>query len=208
MFNCLLTGVGGQGTVLLSRLIGAAAIAKGYNVRGTETIGMAQRGGSVVSHVRMNNGEIYSPLIPPEGADVLLAFEPAEAVRALPFLKDSGEIITLNRAVRPVSSALKGDYDASALIDFLREKVERLTVVDGEDLIRRCGNAKTVNVALLGAAVARELLPFTMDEAERTLRERLPEKYLEMNLHALHAGADTISADTISADITSEDLPC
>ena len=84
--NCLLCGVGGQGVVLASRLIAFAAMEKGNFVRTTETIGMAQRGGSVVSHVRMGE-QVHSPLIPEGEADVILAFEPGEAVRCLPYLK-------------------------------------------------------------------------------------------------------------------------
>ena len=87
--NVLLCGVGGQGTVLASRLIALAAMEKGMEARGAETIGMAQRGGSVVSHVRIG-GEIYSPMIPHKGADVMIGFEPAEAVRCLPYLKKGG----------------------------------------------------------------------------------------------------------------------
>ena len=87
--NCLLCGVGGQGVVLASRLIAYAAMEQGDFVRTTETIGMAQRGGSVVSHVRAGE-EVHSPLIPAGGADVILAFEPGEAVRCLPYLKEGG----------------------------------------------------------------------------------------------------------------------
>jgi indolepyruvate ferredoxin oxidoreductase beta subunit len=185
----MLTGVGGQGTVLMSRLIGSAAIAKGYAVRGTETIGMAQRGGSVVSHVRLGD-EIHSPLIPLFGADLLIAFEPAEAVRALPFLKPGGTVLVIDRAVRPASSALSGDYNALVMIEYLKQTVENLIVIDGEELICKCKTAKVMNVALLGVAVKHHLLPFTMEDAERVLKERLPGKFLEINLHALHVGAD------------------
>lgn len=189
MFSCMLTGVGGQGTVLMSRLIGSAAIAKGYAVRGTETIGMAQRGGSVVSHVRLGD-EIHSPLIPLFGADLLIAFEPAEAVRALPFLKPGGAVLVIDRAVRPASSALSGDYNTLVMIEYLKQTVENLIVIDGEELIRKCKTAKVMNVALLGVAVKHRLLPFTMEDAEQVLKERLPGKFLEVNLHALHIGAE------------------
>lgn len=188
MFNCMLTGVGGQGTVLLSRLIGAAAISKGYAVRGTETIGMAQRGGSVVSHVRMGE-DMHSPLIPLKGADLLIAFEPAEAVRSLPFLKDEGVVIVLDRPVPPASNALAGDYDGSQMLDYLRQKVEKLIVINDDELIEKCKNSKVINVALLGVAVKNELLPFNLQDAEQTLKERLPERFLKMNIAALNIGA-------------------
>ena len=96
--NCLLCGVGGQGVVLASKLIAYAAMEKGMEVRTSETIGMSQRGGSVVSHVRMGQ-EIYSPMIPRHSADVILAFEPAEAVRSLSYLKKGGVVVVDRKSV-------------------------------------------------------------------------------------------------------------
>ena len=96
--NCLICGVGGQGIVLASRIIAACAMSKGYMAKTAETIGMAQQGGCVVSHVKFGK-EIYSPLVKHSGADVLMAFEPAEAVRCLPYLKDGGTVIVSNKVV-------------------------------------------------------------------------------------------------------------
>lgn len=189
MFNCLLTGVGGQGTVLLSRLIGAAAIERGLEVRGTETIGMAQRGGSVVSHIRMGSS-IHSPLIPPGRADLIIAFEPAEAVRTLPFCGETGTLILLNRPLPPVSSALGGPpYEGPRMLGYLKEKMTgRLTVIDGDRLIAQCGNPKVVNVALLGLALARGLFPFSAEDALRVLTQRIPKQFLDLNIRALEIG--------------------
>ena len=98
-FNLMIAGVGGQGTVLASKLIAAAAMKKGLNVRTTETIGMAQRGGSVFGHVRIglttdsDSGQIFSPLIPMGKANAILALEPAEAVRQLPYLRKDGTVV-------------------------------------------------------------------------------------------------------------------
>ncbi|MDR0324210.1 MAG: 2-oxoacid:acceptor oxidoreductase family protein, partial [Treponema sp.] len=123
-FNCLIAGVGGQGTVLASKLIAAAAMKSGFSVRTTETIGMAQRGGSVVSHVRIGD-DIFSPLIPVGRADALVAFEPGEAVRQLPFLKDGGVLIVSDTAIKPVA-ALQGSsfdksngYESNAMVEYL-----------------------------------------------------------------------------------------
>jgi indolepyruvate ferredoxin oxidoreductase beta subunit len=162
--NCLITGVGGQGTVLISRLIGAAAIAKGLDVRGSETIGMAQRGGSVVSHIRLGEN-IHSPLIPPGKADVIIAFEPAEAVRVLPFLSPSGRMLVLDRGVMPVSASLsENKYNPAEMIGFLKNALapaagERLTVINGKDLIQKCGSSKVINTALLGIALTKNNFP-------------------------------------------------
>jgi indolepyruvate ferredoxin oxidoreductase beta subunit len=191
--NCLITGVGGQGTVLLSRLIGEAAIAKGMDVRGSETIGMAQRGGSVVSHLRMASllrmgPGMFSPLIPPGKADLIIAFECAEAVRVLPFLSPAGKLLVLDREVAPVASSLGGGYDPAAMIAYLQTRLgERLTVVSWEQLIEHCGNPRVANVALLGKAIAGGLLPFSTEEIIAVLKRRIPAKYLEMNIRALGA---------------------
>jgi indolepyruvate ferredoxin oxidoreductase beta subunit len=185
----LITGVGGQGTVLMSRLIGAAAIAAGLDVRGSETIGMAQRGGSVVSHIRMGD-HIHSPLIPPGKADCIIAFEPAEAVRVLPFLSPSGRMLALDRGVMPVSASLSGKkYNPWEMTEFLKMALaERLTLVDGGDLIRKCGNARVVNAALLGTALAKNYFPFTQADMREAVKSRIPPKYLELNLKALELG--------------------
>ena len=100
--NCILTGVGGQGTVLAAQLIAGAAMRRGIPVRTAETIGMAQRGGHVVSHVRL--GGAYSPLVPRASADLLIGFEPAEAVRCYPYLKQGGAVVVAAKAVKPAVS--------------------------------------------------------------------------------------------------------
>ena len=102
--NIILTGVGGQGTVLASKLIAAASLAKGYEVMSAETIGMAQKGGSVFSHLRVGEG-LYSPMIRKGTADLLLAFEPAEAVRMLPYLRETGTLVVSSHPVMPVTAA-------------------------------------------------------------------------------------------------------
>jgi indolepyruvate ferredoxin oxidoreductase beta subunit len=199
-FNCLITGVGGQGTVLMARLIGNAAILRDADVLGAETIGMAQRGGSVVSHIRVGTGP-RSPLIPPGRADLVIAFEPAEAVRVLPYLAPDGRLLALDRGIAPVTSSLavnKGGgantgYDPSAMTAYLRQNLgDRLSLIDGEDLIRRCGNARVINTALLGAAIKLGLLPFTAAEIAEVIKTRLPPKFVEMNLTAFKTGQEEV----------------
>ena len=169
--NCLLCGVGGQGVVLASKLIAYAALDKGMFVRTTETIGMAQRGGSVVSHVRMGE-EIHSPMIPKGQADVILAFEPAEAVRSLPYLREGGMLIVNRKAVKPVTATLGGgQYDGHEMLDFLKKKVDNLLIMDGEAVCRQAGSAKVLNVALLGAAAASGALDISIPDMVRTVRK-------------------------------------
>lgn len=188
--SCLLCGVGGQGVVLASRLIAGAAMEKGNNVRTTETIGMAQRGGSVVSHVRMGN-EVHSPLIPLGTADVLIAFEPGEAVRCLPYLKKDGVVITNSRIVKPVTASLGGSmYNGEDMIAYLRNNTERLIVIDGEKICSEAGSQKVLNVALLGAAAGCGALGITMEEMTDAVRKNIKEKFIELNIRALRLGCE------------------
>lgn len=193
--NTMLAGVGGQGTVLASKLIAQAAMDRGQNARTAETIGMAQRGGSVFSHVRIGE-EIHSPMIPQGAADLIIGFEPAEAVRCLPYLKEGGTVVVSSRAVRPVTASLSGsDYDGTEMLSHLKEQVERLVVVDGEELCAQCGSAKVLNVALLGAAAASGALGMTLADLEQAVRQRVPERFVEMNLKALSAGAKAATGE-------------
>lgn len=188
--NCLLCGVGGQGVVLASRLIAFAAMEKGYFVRTTETIGMAQRGGSVVSHVRIGD-EVYSPQIPEGTADVILAFEPGEAVRCLPYLKKGGMVIADRKIVKPVTASLGGDaYRAEDMISWLEKKAGKLLVVDGDELCRKAGSPKVLNVVLLGAASQTGVLDITPDEMLDAVRKNVKEKYIELNERALMLGRE------------------
>ncbi|MDD2956432.1 MAG: indolepyruvate oxidoreductase subunit beta [Oscillospiraceae bacterium] len=189
MINCILAGVGGQGTVLASKLIAQTAMEQGHTAHTAETIGMAQRGGSVVSHVRIGQGA-YSPLIPKGSAQILIAFEPAEAVRTLPYLAPDGVMVVAQKAVKPVTAALSGsNYDGAEMLRFLREDGRRLILVDGEAILRQCGSSKALNVALLGAAAASGVLGFSVADVEKAIRARIPQKYLDINLQALSLGA-------------------
>lgn len=187
--NVLLSGVGGQGTVLASRLIALAAMEKGMEARGAETIGMAQRGGSVVSHVRIG-GEIHSPMIPEGQADVLIGFEPAEAVRCLPYLKKDGCVVVSPLPIRPVTASLgNGSYTGEEMMAYLKQTVPNLIVVDGTSICRECGSPKVLNVALLGAAISSGLIGISQEEMQEAIVRRVPEKFKEMNLKALELGA-------------------
>lgn len=186
--SCLLCGVGGQGVVLASKLIAYAAMEQGKFVRTTETIGMAQRGGSVVSHVRIGE-EVHSPLIPMKSADMLLAFEPAEAVRCLPYLKEGGTVIVSSKAVKPVTATLSGSaYEGTAMLKYLQKNVPNLAIIDGEDICSQIGSAKVLNTALLGAAAASGVLDISIEEMEHAAACNVKEGFLEMNRKALALG--------------------
>jgi indolepyruvate ferredoxin oxidoreductase beta subunit len=191
MNNILLCGVGGQGSILASKLIALAAMNKKMMVRSAETIGMAQRGGSVVSHVR--TGEmVYSPMIAEGQADLMIAFEPGEAMRNLRFLKPDGCLVTTAQAVMPVTASLgMGHYNQSDTIDFLKKRVASLYLVDGEKICAEAGSPKVLNTALLGAAAKSGKLGLTLGDLEKAVKSRLPEKLHEMNLKAMKKGYET-----------------
>ena len=187
--NIILTGVGGQGTVLASKLIAAAAMKKGLQVMSAETIGMAQRGGSVFSHLRIGEG-LTSPMIIKGEADLILGFEPAETVRMLPFLRSGGQVVTAMRGVMPVTAALAGgSYRAENMLEYLKSEVKNLLIVDTDKAVQELGNPKVVNVVLLGAALSSGVLGITDEELKAAIRERLPEKLHQINMKALEHGA-------------------
>ena len=186
--NIILCGVGGQGTVLASRLISSAAMARKIPVLSAETIGMAQRGGSVFSHVRMSTEEVlYSPMIARGEADLILAFEPGEAVRQLPFLKPDGRMVVSARSVMPVTAALSDTgYRAEDMLEYLSSRVSHLTVVDAEKALKAVGSPKVLNLILLGAALRSRALGLEMEDLKEAVRNLIPEKFRELNLTALN----------------------
>lgn len=192
MLNILLSGVGGQGTVLASKLIAKTAISENKQAHTAETIGMAQRGGCVVSHVRIGEG-CYSPLIPLGCADVIISFEPSEAVRVLPYLKKGGTVIVSSSPVKPVTDALsKNDYNADEMLDYLKSQNIKLIIVDGEKVINEAGSAKSLNIALLGAAAGAGAIDIKPEKLRKIITETLPEKFAPANLKALEVGLSSI----------------
>jgi len=182
--NIILCGVGGQGTILASRLIASAAMKKNLPIKTAETIGMAQRGGSVFSHLRI--GEANTPLIEKGQADLIIAFEPGEAVRQLPFLREDGAVVVSKRPVMPVSAMIgKSVYDSEAMLDYLKANVKNLTIVDADKAAEDLGSSKTLNVVLLGAALRSGALGLSSEDVESAMRDRIPAKLLDLNLRSL-----------------------
>ena len=183
--NIILCGVGGQGTILASRLIAAAAMKRGIPVKTAETIGMAQRGGSVFSHVRLGEG-IHSPMIPPGKADLIIGFEPAEAVRHLPFLKEGGTVVASIAPILPVSALIgASSYPLDEVLGVLKGRVGNLVLLDSEKAARELGSAKVLNVLLLGAAARTGTLGLAAEDLRAAMREMFPARFLEGNERAL-----------------------
>lgn len=184
--NILLCGVGGQGIVLTSKLIAHAAMQKNIPVMSAETIGMAQKGGSVFSFLRMGD-DLHCPMFAKKSADLLIGFEPAEAVRMLPYLKDEGFIILNSHPVMPVTAALQNSsYDGSEMISYLKEQTANLIVVNGEQSCREIGSPKVLNMVMLGAAILCNVLPVSMEDIEAAMRRTVKPKFHELNSKALH----------------------
>lgn len=184
--DILICGVGGQGTVLASKLIAAAAMEEGNVVHSAETIGMAQRGGSVTSHVRI--GEAFSPLIPKGKGDMILAFEPAEAVRNLSYLTREGLVIVNASPVKPTTESLhETGYDGKEMLDYLHKKCN-VIVVDAEKLCAKYGSNKYLNVILLGVAVGSGALGISKEAVQREIEHRVPAKFIENNRQAFEDG--------------------
>ena len=183
--SIVLAGVGGQGTILASKLVAAAAMRAGLPVKTAETIGMAQRGGSVFSHLRVGGG-IHSPLIGPGGADLILGFEPAEAVRMLPYLKEGGVVVTSIRPIQPVSAMIGGTpYDPAEMLAYLEAHAGRVVAVDADRALAEIGNDKVLNVLLLGIAAETGALGFDAEQLADAVEAVLPAKLHEINKKAL-----------------------
>ncbi|MBO4386286.1 MAG: indolepyruvate oxidoreductase subunit beta [Treponema sp.] len=181
--NIIICGVGGQGTVLAAKVLSQAAISNGERVLSAETIGMAQRGGSVVSHVRIGE-DAYSPLVPQGQADVLIAFEAAEAVRNIAFLKQGGSVIVNKKVVQPVTASLSGKvFSEEEMISYLEKSAGKVIAVDTDQACRQLGSSKVVNMVLLGAASKSGLI--SKDELKSALKLLVKPEFYELNVKAI-----------------------
>jgi indolepyruvate ferredoxin oxidoreductase beta subunit len=189
-FDVLVAGVGGQGTVLASRLLAMIAIDAGNFARTAETFGMAQRGGPVVSHVRIG-GEESGPVIPFGCADLLIAFEPSEAARNISRLSSSGKCIVNDRFIKPVTASLgMAPYSEDEIREFIRETVPGAVFIDGYNAALRAGSSKAVNAVMLGASISKGFIPFEPGMVERAIAGAVPEKYKDLNIRAFNEGLE------------------
>lgn len=190
--NIVLCGVGGQGTILASKLISTAAMLKGIPVKSAETIGMAQRGGSVFSHLRLGVGA-ECPMIARGSADIILGFEPGETVRMLPYLKKEGQVIVSARPIMPVTASLAGsDYSGKEMLEYLQDRVQKVVTVDTEQACQELGSSKVVNLLLLGAAVGSGQLGLSEDDLRQAILKKIPQRFHELNFKALEYGKASV----------------
>ena len=184
--NILICGVGGQGTVLAAKVLAQAAILDGQNVLSAETIGMAQRGGCVTSHVRIcdRNQEIFSPLISQGQADILIAFDASEAVRNLSFLKKDGTVVVNEQIVPPTTASLTGKvFNKNDYLSFLKNQVKNVISVDAAQVCKELKSSKIVNMILLGAASKTGLV--SKEDLKSALKVLVKPEFYELNVKAI-----------------------
>lgn len=184
--NILIVGVGGQGTLLASVLLGNLGLEKGFDVKLSEVHGMAQRGGSVVTHVKISEETVNSPLIEEGGADVIIAFEELEAYRWLPYLKKDGTIYVNTQKILPMPVIQGQAKYPENIIGVLEEKAGTVKAFDALAIAEECGSVKAVNVVLLGAA--SKDLPFDEELWIKVIEENVKPKFIELNKKAFAMG--------------------
>ena len=188
-FNILITGVGGQGVILMSELLGRAAVADGLRVRGSEILGMAVRGGSVTSSIRIGE-DVYGPLIPTGKCQVLVGMEPSEALRNISYLSKSS-LVLLNTAVTAPFTVFIGESSYPSLeeiIGQLGKASGRIVQLDAAKTAQKAGSLLATNIVMLGALFGTEQLPIKIATIKETIRERFPAKAAPVNIKAFDLG--------------------
>ena len=184
--NIMVVGVGGQGTLLTSRIIGKTALKAGYDVKLSEVHGMAQRGGSVVTFVRYGE-KVYEPVVEEGSADVLIAFERLEALRYAHFLKKDGVIIVNDCRIDPMTVVIGASEYPENIIENL-EKEHKIYSIDGGAIANELGNSKVLNSVVLGLAAKH--IGFTKEEWLDVISKTVPQKTIEINEKAFLKGYD------------------
>ncbi len=182
--NVMVVGVGGQGTLLTSRIIGKTALKEGFDVKLSEVHGMAQRGGSVVTFIRFGE-KVYEPVVEEGDADILISFELAEAMRYAHFLKKDGIIIVNDCRIDPMTVVIGAATYPEDVINRLKEKHE-VHSIDGLKIANELGNGKVLNSAVLGAAA--KFIGFDKEKWLEVLKATVPQKTVEINEKAFLKG--------------------
>ncbi len=183
--NIVIAGVGGQGILLAGRVIAEAALAEGFDVKQSEAHGMAQRGGSVVSHVRFGE-EVFSPVIEPECCDLLIGFEPVEALRNIHFLKKDGNLVCNTRKTGSLAALAASKERPLDVEKILYSRLPDALLLDGTSLAAEAGDPRAINLVLLGAAA--RLLPIPCSRLEAVIKKSFSGNTLKINLKAFKMG--------------------
>lgn len=183
--SIMIVGVGGQGSLLASRLLGNVLLAQGYDVKVSEVHGMSQRGGSVVTYVKYGE-KVYSPIIEKGEADAVISFEMLEAARCLPFLKKGGKLITSTQEIEPMPVITGVAEYPSNLEEELKSNDIELVAVDALKMAEEVGNSKASNVVLMGVLASR--MNFDEKLWQDAIEQCVPAKFLELNKKAFELG--------------------
>lgn len=188
VFSIMLVGVGGQGTLLASRILGDVLLSQGYDVKVSEVHGMSQRGGSVVTYVKYSNEEVYSPVVTEGEADIIIAFEQLEAARSLPMLKKGGRLITNTQKISPMP-VITGAMDyPEDIINKIKNLDVDIIAVDALRLAIEAGSSKAVNVVLMG--LLSKIMPFDEKIWQDALFDNVPKKAISINEKAFALGRE------------------
>ena len=187
--NILITGVGGQGIILMSELLGNSAVKDGLRIRGSEVLGMAVRGGSVTSNIRIGD-EVYGPLIPMGKCDIMVSLESSEALRNIAFLSKSSSVILNTAVIFPFTVSLgQSKYPSlEVILEKLNKASSQTIKLDANQLAREAGNLLTANIVMLGALFGTERLPIKVETVKESIEERFPAKVVPVNFKAFDLG--------------------
>ena len=194
-YNIIMTGVGGQGNVMASRVLANMLSRKGYWVTIGETFGASQRGGSVMSHIRVSAASTWSPQIPRGQAHVVIALEPMEAIRILANYGNRGVVMLLNtRPIHPVS-VIAGEHNYPSL-DAVKKTLEELSsrvwMIQATEEALKLGNPILSNIIMIGAVSGLDLLPVGLEDFLAVIRETFPERFLDVNRRAFEIGSSKV----------------
>lgn len=192
--NILFCGVGGQGIILASEITALALIRAGLDVKKSEVHGMAQRGGSVVAHMRFGE-KVYSPLVEPGSADIEIAFELLESLRYLPYCNENSKVIVNTQRILPLSVAIGEEQYPNDVIGELKKRVSSVYPIDAFELARSAGEIKATNMVLVGAL--SRFLPLSKEDFLEVIEQSVPRRFVEANVRAFIKGLESINAQEV-----------
>jgi indolepyruvate ferredoxin oxidoreductase, beta subunit len=192
--NIILGGVGGQGVILMSELLGHAVVKDGLDIQGSEVLGMAQRGGSVFSNIRIGS-HLYAPLTPQGKCDILVAVEPSEALRYVKELSKKCLVIINTTEIKPytVSTGQSPYPDMKVILETVKKVTDNIITLDASKIAREAGNLQTANTVMLGALFGSGKLPVKLATIKELIKQRVPANAIEVNLKAFDMGYEIVS---------------
>ncbi len=183
--NIMLVGVGGQGTILTSKILSKGFVEYGYDVKMAEIHGMSQRGGTVTTQIRYGE-KVYSPVIEKGTADIIVAFEKSESLRFLEYLKKDGILVINNHEIKPVTVTIGMSEYPEKLEEVYADAVDKVYFIDADIIAKKIGNPRVMNIVLLGSLV--KMLNLDDIDWKKIISESVPEKAIELNLKAFEEG--------------------